>query len=81
MSVAWKTHRSGLGRFGSNVRLAAPTLVLAGVLALPAAATTTFYVDNQSAACSNAGTGTEARPYCTISAAVAAARGWASRSS
>jgi parallel beta-helix repeat protein len=35
----------------------------------------TFYVDQQSATCNNAGAGTEAEPYCTISAALAAHSG------
>ena len=35
----------------------------------------TFYVDNSSASCSSSGPGTEALPYCTISAAVAAQHG------
>jgi len=35
----------------------------------------TFYVDNTSASCSSTGPGTEAQPYCTISAAVAAQHG------
>ena len=34
-----------------------------------------YYVDNTSAACSNSGPGTEAQPYCTISAAVSARGG------
>jgi len=51
---------------------------LALALNASAAASTgaaTFYVDNQSASCSNVGTGTELQPYCTISAAVAAHNG------
>ncbi len=40
-----------------------------------AGAAGTFYVDNSSLACSNSGPGTEAQPYCTISAAVAARGG------
>jgi hypothetical protein len=62
------------GRSRSIVRAAAlgATLVLA--LAGPARAAT-FYVDNQSAACSDVGAGTEAQPYCTISGAVAAQKG------
>ncbi|TMQ56084.1 MAG: PKD domain-containing protein [Candidatus Eisenbacteria bacterium] len=35
----------------------------------------TFYVDNTSASCSNTGPGTEAQPYCTISAAIATRNG------
>ncbi|WP_035800422.1 right-handed parallel beta-helix repeat-containing protein [Kitasatospora mediocidica] len=51
---------------------AATTITLLGLPALPAAAdaVTTLYVDNSSlTACSDAGTGTQAQPYCTISAA------------
>jgi parallel beta-helix repeat protein len=36
------------------------------------ASATTYYVDNSTAACSNSGPGTTTRPYCTISAALAA---------
>src|SRR5262245_10113088 len=35
----------------------------------------TFYVDRTRAGCSDAGAGTQAQPYCTISAAVAARAG------
>ena len=38
-------------------------------------AQTYYYVDNSSASCSDLGPGTEARPYCTISAAASAHRG------
>ncbi len=56
-------------------RLAVPATVLAIALAAGMPARTeaaTFYVDNQSAGCSNSGAGSEAQPYCTIAAAVAA---------
>ncbi len=46
-------------------------LALCGLAAGPAAAAT-YYVDNSTAACSNNGAGTEAQPYCTITAALAA---------
>jgi parallel beta helix pectate lyase-like protein/flagellar hook capping protein FlgD/Big-like domain-containing protein len=49
-------------------------LALSTALAASASAQT-FYVDNQSAACSNVGTGTELQPYCTIGAAMAAHNG------
>src|SRR5262245_20745062 len=49
-------------------------LALLAVLADSAGAQT-FYVDNQSAACSNTGAGTELQPYCTIAAAAAAHNG------
>jgi hypothetical protein len=48
-------------------------LVLAAVS--PARAAGTFYVDNSGSSCSDVGPGTEAQPYCTISAAVAAHHG------
>ena len=48
---------------------------LVGLLPSPARASGTFYVDNSGTSCSNAGPGTEAQPYCTISAAVAAQGG------
>jgi hypothetical protein len=37
------------------------------------AASTIFYVDNQSSSCDDAGSGTGAEPFCTISAAAAKA--------
>src|SRR5262245_13390674 len=46
-------------------------LLLVGLLAGRASAGT-YYVDASSAQCSNAGPGTLAQPYCTISAAIAA---------
>ena len=54
------------------------TLVVALTLftAAPARSASVFYVDNSGGAtCSDAGPGTEAQPYCTISAAVAAHHG------
>jgi hypothetical protein len=51
-----------------------PALALYAALAASAGAAT-FYVDTQSASCSNAGAGTELQPYCTIGAAVAAHNG------
>lgn len=56
------------------VRTGAASLALAVGLA-GVASSATFYVDNQSATCSNAGLGTEAQPYCTIGAALAAHQG------
>ncbi len=50
-------------------------LALAAAYPRPSGAATVYYVDNQSATCNNAGAGTEAEPYCTISAAVAARKG------
>ena len=53
-------------------------LYLAGFSLLgasPARSAGVFYVDNSSGACSDAGPGTEAAPYCTISAAVLAHHG------
>jgi len=57
-----------------RVVVAALALALNGSAAVSAGAAT-FYVDNQSAGCSNSGAGTELQPYCTISAAVAAHNG------
>jgi len=60
--------------FAGAPRLA---LVLAAALFVTTsgAEAATYYVDNQSAACSNAGPGTEAQPYCSIGAALAAHNG------
>jgi parallel beta-helix repeat protein len=60
--------------------LALPLRTLGLALALGAALTSTthaqtYYVDNQSGTCSDAGPGTESAPYCTINAAMAAHRG------
>ncbi len=55
---------------GAGVRTLAVTLALSTSLGARAGAQT-YYVDNQSATCSNAGPGTESGPYCTIAAAVA----------
>jgi parallel beta-helix repeat protein len=49
--------------------------VALGVAWAAPAPAATYYVNRASAACSNTGPGTEARPYCTISAAVAARGG------
>src|SRR2546426_913106 len=62
------------------VRMAPSAGCLAVVLSLltpPStfAVQTSFYVDNSSGSCSNTGPGTEANPYCTISAAAAAHKG------
>jgi len=59
----------------ARLRLAACLGGLWLLAPLPARAAGTFYVDNSSASCSNGGPGTEAQPYCTISAAVAAHQG------
>ena len=53
-------------------------LYLAGftlLAAAPARSAGVFYVDNSGGSCSDAGPGTEAAPYCTISAAVLAHHG------
>lgn len=53
-----------------------PVLLAAGVLggqAVPAAAASTLYVDQSSAACSDSGPGSQAVPFCTIQAAADAA--------
>ncbi len=57
-----------------HIRVAAAALALGAALATSASAQT-YYVDNQTATCSNTGAGTEAQPYCTITAAVAAHSG------
>ena len=60
--------------FARHALTAALPLALLAWLA-PDAGAQTYYVDNQSAACSDLGPGTEAAPYCTINAAMAAHRG------
>ncbi|MGW4691057.1 PKD domain-containing protein [Kitasatospora cineracea] len=63
-------------RQSAALTVAAATSVLA-FPALPASAATagnTLYVDQKSASCTDAGTGSQANPYCTISAAAAAVR-------
>src|SRR5438094_1430398 len=75
---------------GSRLRRTSPRLTLRGspwmtlpasaaiafaLLVAPAFAATTVYVDNTNPACSDTGPGTEAQPYCTISAAIAANKG------
>jgi len=62
------------GRLHAAVRAAVPCAVLIALLG-PAAHAQTFFVDAQNGACSNSGPGTEAQPYCTISAALAAHKG------
>ena len=63
-------------RAGRGIALGA---MLAGLFALTAApgssAAAVYYVDRASASCSDIGPGTEAQPYCSISAAVAARKG------
>src|SRR5207249_4278074 len=62
---------------GLRAAVAIWLLALAVVLLTrPAHAAGTYYVDASSANCSNSGAGTQANPYCSISAA-AAARGGA----
>ena len=57
-------------------RLALLTLVaLLGLCVATGAQAQTFYVDTQSASCSDTGPGSEAQPYCTIAAAAAAHKG------
>ena len=56
------------------VRAAAPSLALVALLG-SAAHAQTYYVDGQSGSCSNSGAGTEAQPYCSITAAVTAHKG------
>ena len=66
--------RAGRDGAGGPLRAFASSIGLLVCLAGSATAAT-YYVDNQSGACNNAGAGTEAQPYCTISAAVAAHNG------
>ncbi|MCP2310503.1 PKD repeat protein [Kitasatospora paracochleata] len=58
-------------RQSAALTVAAVTSLLALPAAAPSAAadTTTLYVNNRSATCTDIGAGTEAQPYCTISAA------------
>ena len=60
---------------GLTGTLAALTLALTGqlVVASPASAATSWWVDNTSSSCSNSGPGTATTPFCTISAAAAKA--------
>ncbi|HXS81394.1 MAG TPA: right-handed parallel beta-helix repeat-containing protein [Methylomirabilota bacterium] len=62
------------GRLRHAVRAVAPSAALLAVLG-SAAHAQTFYVDALSGSCSNSGAGTEAQPYCTITAAVTAHKG------
>src|SRR5215471_11078127 len=61
-------------RFLAAARAAAPSLTLFALLAT-AARGQTYYVDALNGACNNAGAGTQAQPYCTINAAIAAHSG------
>ncbi|GAA2743679.1 PKD domain-containing protein [Kitasatospora cinereorecta] len=58
-------------RQSAALTVAAVTSLLALPAAVPSAAAdaTTLYVNNRSATCTDSGGGTEAQPYCTISAA------------
>src|SRR2546426_4629262 len=51
------------------------SIVLVTSVTPRALAVTNFYVDNASSACSDAGAGTQAQPYCTITAAINAHKG------
>ncbi len=69
VTAAWVRH-TRLAVFATCLALALP------LLATPAhAAVTIVYVDNSSASCSDAGPGTEAQPYCSITAALNANKG------
>ena len=68
----WRTHRPA-PRAGRG-RLLFVSVALALGLATSARAQI-YYVDNQSASCSELGPGTEAQPYCTLNAAAAAHKG------
>jgi hypothetical protein len=59
-----------------GIAAAGLSLAMAGVIAVPSASAATgatLYVDNMIGTCTDAGTGTQAAPYCTIQAAAAAA--------
>jgi hypothetical protein len=56
------------------VRAAIPSVVLLAALGTASSAQT-FFVDASNGACSNLGPGTEAQPYCSIGAAMAAHKG------
>ncbi len=63
-------------RRGQDHRVLAAALIFTLIASQAVSAgAATYYVDNQSANCSNVGAGTEAQPYCTISAAVAVHNG------
>ncbi len=67
--------RSRAGRRRALAATAAMALVAALTTAMPAAAAgLTRWVDSSSASCTNTGTGTSAKPYCTIQAAASAAQ-------
>ncbi len=59
----------------SLTRVAATAALALACVAGNAAATGTFYVDNASGSCSDAGPGTLANPYCSIAAAILAHNG------
>ena len=61
-------------RFLAAARAAAPSIALVALLGSTAQAQT-YYVDALSGTCNNAGPGTQAQPYCTINAAIAAHSG------
>jgi parallel beta-helix repeat protein len=61
-------------RLLAAARAAAPSVALVAMLG-SAAHAQTYYVDALSSTCNNAGAGTEAQPYCTIGAAMAAHKG------
>ena len=61
-------------RLLAAARAVAPCAVLVATLG-SAAHAQTYYVDAQSSTCNSAGAGTEAQPYCTIAAAMAAHKG------
>jgi parallel beta-helix repeat protein len=55
-----------------TLRRATAVLAVVSCAAAAPAAAATYYVDGANSACSNSGSGTQAKPYCTISAALAA---------
>jgi parallel beta-helix repeat protein len=61
-------------RLRQAVRAAAPSVALVAMLG-SAAHAQTYYVDALNGSCSNIGAGTEAQPYCSITAAMTAHKG------
>src|ERR1044071_8481987 len=59
-------------RAGGHAAMLAAATVLLLLLAPSARAAGVFYVSNTGTSCSDTGPGTQAQPYCTISAALAA---------
>lgn len=74
-AVAGRRPREAARAHRRGVSAAPLAMLVCGVLLAGTASAATYYVDTASPQCSPAGPGTEAQPYCTISAAVAARGG------